>query len=185
MNFCNNCGNQVDFGAVVGDDRPRFNCSVCGTIHYENPKIIVGCLPIWEDKVLLCRRAIEPRRGFWNVPGGFMENGETVEEGATREVQEEANIQVEITHLQMVFSIARINQVYMHFLAEMPDTNFSNGIESLETRLFSEDEIPWTEMAFTSSIYTLKTYFADRKKGIQQLHRTDYETFEKERKSKL
>ncbi len=178
MNFCSNCGKTVRYGLAEGEDRPRFVCDHCQTIHYQNPNIVAGCLPIWGDKVLLCKRAIPPRKGFWNVPGGYMENGETVEEGAAREVWEEANIRVKPFHLQMLFSIARINQVYMHFLADLPDLSFSCGVESLEVQLFAENEIPWKEIAFTSSHYTLRTYFQDRKLGRHQLHRTSYEEYE-------
>jgi len=179
MKFCSNCGQTVELKIPEGDDKPRFVCDNCDTIHYQNPNIVTGCLPIWEDKVLLCKRAIAPRIGYWNVPGGYMENGERVEEGAEREVWEEACIKVKATRLQTVFSIARINQVYMHFLADMPDLNFSAGVESLEVELFTEEEIPWDEIAFSSSTFTLKTYFEDRKKGIQQVHISNYMDFEK------
>ena len=148
----------------------RFVCESCNTIHYQNPKIVAGCLPIWEDQVLLCRRAIGPREGFWNVPGGYLENGETVEEGAAREVLEEACTNVDITGLHMVYSIPHINQVYMHFLGDLNQLDFAPGIESLEVRLFREEEIPWGDIAFISSSFTLKRFFQDRKEGIRQLH---------------
>ena len=118
MKYCSNCGHPVVFQAIPGDTHMRFFCSSCETIHYQNPNIVTGCLPLWEDQVLLCRRAIEPRKGFWNVPGGYMENGETVEEGAAREVMEEACTKVNITSLHMVYNIPHINQVYMHFLGD-------------------------------------------------------------------
>jgi len=174
MKFCSNCAHPVIFKEIPDDTRPRYFCESCQTIHYQNPKIVAGCLPIWKDQVMLCKRSIEPRIGFWNVPGGYMENGETVEEGAIREVWEEAQIKVKVTGLHMVFSIRRISQVYMHFLAEMPDLNFSPGPESLEVRLFKEEEIPWEDIAFTSSTFTLKRFFEDRKKGIRQLHLGEY-----------
>jgi len=127
-------------------------------------------LPIWEDKVLLCKRSIEPRLGFWNVPAGFLEIDETVEEGAVREVLEEANIAVEIIGLHMVYSIPQFGHVYMHFLAHLPDLSFSCGDESLEVQLFKEDEVPWDEMAFSSSTFCVKRYFEDKKNGTQKVH---------------
>lgn len=170
MKYCSNCGHQVTLQDVPGDNRKRFVCNNCNTIHYQNPNVVVGCLPVWEDKVLLCRRAIEPRKGFWNVPGGYLENGETVEDGATREVYEEACIQVKIKGLLTIFSIPQINQVYMHFLADLPDLNFSPGEESLEVSLFKEEDIPWNEIAFSSSVFSLKSYFKNRKKGTDEVH---------------
>ena len=170
MKFCSNCGHKISFGEILNDERPRFHCTNCQTIHYQNPNVIAGCLPIWQDKVLLCRRAIEPRKGFWNVPGGFLENGETVEEGAMREVWEEAMAKVTIRSLHLIYSIAEFNQVYMHFLAELPEPVFDIGIESSEVKLFSESEIPWNEIAFSSSFKTLQYYFEDRKKGKFILH---------------
>jgi ADP-ribose pyrophosphatase YjhB (NUDIX family) len=139
-------------------------------IHYQNPNVVAGCLPIWQDKVLLCRRAIEPRKGFWNVPGGYLENGETVEDGAMREVWEEAIAKVSILSLHLVYSIPQLNQVYMHFLAELSEPIFDVGEESLEVKLFSESEIPWDEIAFSSSTKTLEYYFEDRKKGKFTTH---------------
>jgi len=172
MNFCSHCGSDdIHLQVPNGDNRLRHVCTNCGTIHYSNPKIVTGCLPIWEDRVLLAKRSIEPRLGFWNVPSGYMENGETVEEGARREVREEVIAEVNITGLHAIFSIPHINQVYMHFLGELlgPEA-FGSGEESLEVRLFKESEIPWQEIAFTSSIYTLENYFADRRLGRTQLH---------------
>jgi len=175
MKYCSNCGNQVDLKPVEGDNRPRFVCDHCNTIHYQNPNMVVGCLPIWKDQVLLAKRAIEPRKGYWNVPGGYLENGETVEEGAVREVWEEACIKVQVRRLHTVFSIAKINQIYLHFLADMPDLNFAAGEESLEVQLFKEEEIPWDQIAFTSSTFTLKQYFEDRKKGHYEVHMGKFE----------
>lgn len=176
MKFCSNCAHPVELKDVEGDERQRFVCDACSTIHYQNPNIVAGCLPIWEDKIMLCRRAIEPRKGFWNIPSGYMENEETVEDGALREVWEEACIRVKIRSLHTIFSIPHISQVYMHFLADMPDLNFAPGIESLEVALFTEEEIPWDTIAFTSSIFSLKHYFSDRKKGIHQVHLGKYGT---------
>jgi len=170
LKFCSACGHAVELKPVPNDDIPRFVCDKCNTIHYQNPNIVTGALPVWEDKVLLCKRGIAPRIGYWNVPGGYMENGETVEEGAIREVWEEAQTKIVITGLHMVYSIPRINQVYMHFLAELQALDFKTTPESLEVQLFSEAEIPWNDIAFPSSRFTLKRYFEDQKKGIRQVH---------------
>ena len=148
----------------------RHVCRNCDTIHYINPKIVAGCLPIWEDKVLLCRRAIEPRKGFWNVPSGYLENGESVQSGAQREVWEEAEAQVINLSFHALFNIPRISQVYIHFLGDLLDGKFGVGVESLESQLFTEAEIPWEEIAFGSSVFTLKRYFEDRKAGLRQSH---------------
>jgi len=123
---------------------------------------------------MLCRRAIEPRRNFWNLPGGYLENGETVEEGAFREVWEEAGIKVKVISLHAVFSIPKINQVYMHFLAEMPDLNYLAGVESLEVKMFKESDIPWEEIAFSSSTFSLEKYFLDQKNGQRNVHLGKY-----------
>ena len=174
MKFCSNCGHTVSFKDIESDTHPRFFCEECKTIHYQNPNMVVGCLPIWEDKIMLCRRAIEPRKGFWNLPGGYLENGETVQEGAAREVREEAGILVEVTNLHTVFSIPKINQVYLHFLAAMPDLNYTAGVESLEVKMFTETDIPWQEIAFSSSTFSLKKYFSDKKNGRRQVHLGNY-----------
>ena len=170
MNFCSKCGHEISFGKIPNDEKPRFHCTNCKTIHYQNPNIVAGCLPIWQDKVLLCRRAIEPRKGFWNVPAGYLENEETVEAGAMREVWEEAMAKVSILSLHLVYSIPQFNQVYMLFLAELSEPIFDVGIESLEVKLFSESEIPWNEIAFSSSTKALEYYFEDRKKGKFTTH---------------
>ena len=170
MNFCSNCGQKVSLQPVEGDERPRHVCNSCNTIHYQNPKIVTGCVPIFGNKVMLCRRAIEPRRGLWNLPGGFMENGETAQQGAQREVLEEAGIKVDIIDLHAIFNIPQINQVYIIYLAAMPDLNYANGIETMETKMFEEKDIPWDEIAFSSSTFSLKKYFEDRKAGVRQVH---------------
>ncbi|MCB0566262.1 MAG: NUDIX hydrolase [Phaeodactylibacter sp.] len=171
MNFCSHCGSaQLVFKIPEGDNRPRYICSNCGVIHYSNPKIVTGCLPIWRNRVLLAKRAIEPRKNYWNVPSGYMENGETVEQGAAREVLEETLAKVAGLTLHTVFSIPHINQVYIHFLAELDKPDFGIGEESLEVRLFTEEDIPWKEIAFTSSVFTLKHYFEDLRKGRREVH---------------
>jgi len=154
---------------------PRFVCEHCDTIHYQNPNIVTGCLPVFEDKVLLCKRAIDPRRDYWTLPAGFMENRETLEEAAMRESAEEAHANVEIEQLYTVFSLPHVNQVYILFRARLLDENFKAGIESLEVKLFSEDEIPWDTLAFRTISYTLKYFFADRKTGLYTMrsHRVE------------
>ena len=165
MNFCSHCGHAVEHRIPEGDSRPRHICPSCNTIHYQNPRIIAGCLPVWDGKVLLCRRAIEPRYGFWTLPAGFMENGETVAEGAARETWEEAEANVSDLRLYTIFNIPYINQVYMLHRGELVEGRYGVGVESLECRLFSEDEIPWDELAFPSIRKTLRHYFADRDSG--------------------
>ena len=145
-----------------GDNLPRYICDQCSTIHYQNPKIVTGCIAEWEDKILLCKRAIEPRIGHWTLPAGFMENRETTLEAAQRETREEANAEVEILDLYALFNLPHISQVYLIFRAKLLDLGFSPGIESLDVRLFQEKDIPWDELAFPVITETLQRYFADR-----------------------
>lgn len=140
-------------------------CGQCGTIHYQNPKIVTGCIPEWEDRILLCRRAIEPRYGFWTLPAGFMENGESAQQGAARETMEEANARVRIDQLYATFNLPDINQVYLLFRGQLLDADFSPGDESLETCLYKESDIPWDDLAFSVVRETLLRYFADREQG--------------------
>lgn len=170
MKFCSECGKHVELKIPDGDNRARHVCSHCDTIHYKNPNIVAGCLPVWEDKVLLCKRAIEPRHGFWTLPAGFMENNETLEQAANRESVEEANANLEIASLYTVISLPHINQIYMLYLAKLKDLKFSAGIESLEVELFTEEQIPWSNLAFRTIDFTLKRYFEDRKRGDYPLH---------------
>ncbi|MEO8156468.1 MAG: NUDIX hydrolase [Betaproteobacteria bacterium] len=170
MEYCSACGARVEQRVPPGDTLPRDVCASCGIVHYENPKMIVGCIPEWENRILLCRRAIEPRHGLWTVPAGFMENQETTAEGAMRETLEEANARVEILGLYALFNIPHINQVYMLFRARLLDADFSAGAETLETRLFAEDEIPWDEIAFITVRRTLRHYFDDRRAGEFRFH---------------
>ena len=148
-----------------GDTRERAVCDNCGHIHYVNPRIVTGCLPVHEDQVLLCKRAIEPRYGFWTLPAGYLENGETVAVGAARETMEEANANVTGLELYTVFSLPHISQIYMFFLSELNKAEFSSGEESLEVKLFSEDEIPWDLLSFPVVTQTLEFFFEDRKTG--------------------
>ncbi len=149
-----------------GDDRERHVCGDCGYIHYLNPKLVVGTIPVWGDQVLLCKRAIEPRYGFWTLPAGYMEEGESLEAGAARETAEEAHARVEIQQQYVTLSLPQISQVYMMFRARLLDLDFGPGAESLEVKLFREEEIPWDEIAFTTIKRTLQHYFAERKSGV-------------------
>jgi ADP-ribose pyrophosphatase YjhB (NUDIX family) len=175
MNFCPDCGCKIEFRNPPGDNRPRHICSECGIVHYQNPKMVIAALPVWEDKVLLCRRAIEPRYGLWTLPGGFMENGESTAQAAARETLEEANARVEIGELYSMYSMPYINQVHFLFRARLLDLDFSPGIESLETRLFSEDQIPWPEIALRPIRYSLEFFFAERRTGQFTFHSGELE----------
>ena len=176
MNFCSECGSAVALSVPEGDHLPRHVCPGCGTIHYQNPKMVVGCIPEWEDKVLLCRRAIEPKYGLWTLPAGFMENGETTLEGAARETWEEAGARIEMGGLYTLYNLPHINQVYLIFRAQLLDLDFQPGIESLETRLFTEAEIPWDEIAFRTVRATLEQYFSDRRTDSFDFHFGDIRT---------
>lgn len=170
MKYCSECGQALNIKVPAGDNRPRHVCDTCHTIHYLNPKIVTGTLPVWEDKVLLCKRAIEPRFGLWTLPAGFMETGETTEQAAERESVEEANANLEIQQLYTVINLPHIDQVYMLYRASLTDLEFYAGEESLEVKLFREEEVPWQELAFRTIHFTLKRYFEDREKGHFPLH---------------
>jgi len=166
MRFCSHCGSdRLDVRIPDGDTLPRFVCAACGTIHYQNPKVVVGCLPVWDEKVLLCKRAIEPRHGLWTLPAGFLENGESLPAGALRETLEEAHARVAIDDLYTVISLPQINQIYMMFRARLLDLEFGPGPESLDVRLYDEADIPWESLAFRTIGRTLRNWFLDRKGG--------------------
>ena len=165
MKFCTSCGNTVILMIPEGDDRERHVCGTCELIHYSNPRVIVGCVPVYEGKVLLCLRAIEPRKNFWTLPAGFMENGETTPQGAARETWEEARAKVSNLDLYRVFDVPHISQVYMFYRCDIDDGAFGVGPESLETGLYEEADIPWDRIAFPSVKDTLKAYFADAPSG--------------------
>lgn len=165
MKYCSLCGAPVELRLPPDDNRTRHVCVSCGEIHYQNPKLIVGAIPVWQDKVLLCRRAIEPRHGLWTLPAGFMENGETTAEGAARETLEEANAQVSIGELYSLYNLPYINQVHLLFRASLLNLDFSPGAESLEVRLFAEQDIPWDTLAFRPVHFSLQHYFSDRRTG--------------------
>jgi len=171
MNFCNQCGEKVTHTIPENDNRLRYVCSSCEFIHYQNPNIVAGVLPlIIEDgieKILMCRRAIEPRHGFWTLPAGFMENEETLEEAAAREADEEANLKLGELKLYITTSLPYISQVYIMFIGQA-DNDFYPGMESLETQLFTESEIPWDQLAFPVIKQTLENFFTDRKKLISE-----------------
>ena len=166
MNYCSHCGSdRLVFRVPDGDTLPRFVCAACGTIHYQNPKVVVGCLAVWEGRVLLCKRAIEPRHGLWTLPAGFLENGESLADGAMRETLEEANARVTLDDLYTVISLPQINQIYVMFRARLDDLGFGPGTESLEVRLYDEADVPWEQLAFRTITRTLRNYFLDRKLG--------------------
>ena len=165
IRFCNSCGAGAEYRVPEGDSLPRAVCTACGHIQYENPKLVVGCLPTWGDRILICKRAIEPRHGLWTLPAGFMENNESAAQGAAREALEEANARVEIEDIYTIYSIPHISQVYMMFRARLLDAEVSPGVESLEVKLVTEDEIPWDQLAFRMVRLTLEHFLADRKRG--------------------
>jgi ADP-ribose pyrophosphatase YjhB (NUDIX family) len=170
MNFCSNCGSRVVLKVPEGDLLPRYVCENCGTIHYSNPKIVVGCVPVYGDRILICKRGIEPRLGFWTIPAGFMENGETLEEGAAREAREEALIDVEIGSLLALANVRHAEQVHVFFRARMRSPDFGPTHESLEVKLITADEIPWADVAFPSTEYALRSYLEDRSTGLERHH---------------
>ena len=168
MKFCSECAHPVALKIPQDDTRERYVCTHCGTIHYQNPKMVIGSIPLWERdgrvQVLLCRRAIEPRRGYWTLPAGFMENGESTSDAARRETEEEAGARIEIRQLFSLLNVPHVHQVHMFYLATLLDLDYQAGVESLEVKLFSEEEIPWDDIAFPTIAYTLKFLFADLEK---------------------
>ena len=171
MNYCSHCGSaRLVLKVPAGDCLPRLVCEDCQTIYYQNPKIVTGCIPEWEDKILLCKRAIEPRYGLWTLPAGFMENKETLEQAAMRETWEEAQANVKQLSLYTVISLPHISQVYIMFRANLGNLTFAPGSESLAVQLFTQDEIPWENLAFPVIRRTLTYYFQDRAKGEFTLH---------------
>jgi len=165
IKHCRACGGEVRYETPADDNRDRATCTVCTTIHYENPLNVVGTLPVWQDKVLLCRRNIEPRKGLWTLPAGFMELGETTLEGALRETIEEAGARVEMQELFTLIDVVRVGQVHLFYRARLLDTDFAPGPETIEADLFTEAEIPWGELAFRTTKLTLERYFEDRRAG--------------------
>ncbi|MBJ6138900.1 NUDIX hydrolase [Marinobacter litoralis] len=173
MKYCSTCGQQVEQKIPAGDNRYRYVCVSCETIHYQNPRIIAGTVPVWDGKILLCRRAIEPRYGYWTLPAGFMENAETTIEAAARETLEEALAEVTIDGLFSIIDVPHINQVHMFYRATLVNGSFGAGEESLESRLFAADEIPWDEISFPTVKRTLEYFLSEMPSGNYGLHVTD------------
>ena len=174
IKHCRNCGTAVMYRLPDdGDTRERAVCPTCNTIHYENPLNVVGTVPHWGDQVLLCKRNIEPRWGKWTLPAGFMELGESTAQGAARETDEEAGAQIEMEGLITVISVPRVGQVHLFYRARLLSDQFLPGHETIEARLFAEDEIPWDEIAFRTVKETLACHFEDRRKGQFCVHNLD------------
>lgn len=173
MKFCSECAHPITLKIPPDDNRLRFICDHCHTVYYQNPKLVVGSLPVWKKdgqiKILLCRRAIEPRYGFWTLPAGFMENGETTSQAAMRETQEEAGAHIELHELFSMINVIHVNQVHLFYRATLLDLNYIAGTESLEVALFSEEDIPWENLAFQTTTHTLKFFF-------EQIRITDNKT---------
>jgi ADP-ribose pyrophosphatase YjhB (NUDIX family) len=170
MNFCSNCGNPVVLKVPEGDFLPRHVCDRCGTIHYLNPKVVVCSVPEYQGQILICKRGIEPRLGYWAIPGGFMENGETLEAGAAREAREEALVDVEIGSLLLLANIVSAHQVHVFFRSRMRTPDFGTTHESLEVKLIDLKDIPWDDLAFPSTEAALRFYVADRAAGVEHHH---------------
>lgn len=165
IDYCDRCGSETQLTIPEGDQQPRHVCTNCDYIHYINPKIITGCLIEHEEKILLCRRAIEPQYGKWTLPAGFMENNETCSQGAARESYEEANANIRNIELYSVYDIPHISQVYMIYRAQLSDLDFYPGIESLEVMLFEKKDIPWTSLSFSVIRQVLIAYYQDKQTG--------------------
>lgn len=166
MKYCSECGSTALTSRIPeGDTLERIVCGECETIHYQNPRVVVGTIPVWKDKILLCKRAIEPRYGLWTLPAGFLENAETVEQGALRETLEEAKARVDLGEMYMMITLLHVHQVYIMYRAKLADLDFGPGSESLEVRLFDESEVPWESLAFRTITRTLRCWFLDRKLG--------------------
>ena len=170
MNFCPNCGAPTEFRIPEGDDRKRNVCTATGEIFYDNPRNVVGCIVERDRKILMCRRAIEPRLGFWTLPAGFLELGETLAAGAARETREEAGAGVQNSQLFAMLDITHIGQIHVFFRAELAGDAYSAGPESEEVCFMAEDEIDWEQLAFPSIYRALERYFADRAAGHFGLH---------------
>ena len=174
IKHCRECGAAVAYRLPDdGDTRERAVCPVCGTIHYENPLMVVGTVPVLGERVLLCKRNIEPRWGKWTLPAGFMELDETTEQGAARETDEEAGAQIELGPLFSLLNVPQVGQVHIFYLATLLSDRFDPGHETIEARLFTEDEIPWDEISFRTVKKTLERCFADRRAGRFGVHCVD------------
>lgn len=179
MNYCSNCGSDgIQWLTPEGDDRPRHVCPECGRIHYTNPRVIAGVLPVWGDRILLCRRSIQPRAGFWTLPAGFLENGETLQQGAERETREEALAEVDIADLYTIFNLTHINQIYIFFRGRLREGRFGVGEESADAALFTAEELPWDELAFPTIHQTLDFFLHDREQGCFPIRTRDIDPLE-------
>jgi ADP-ribose pyrophosphatase YjhB (NUDIX family) len=175
IKHCRECGTPVEYLVPTDDNRERAVCPACATVHYENPLNVVGTLPVWGDQVLLCRRNIEPRRGRWTLPAGFMELGETTAAGALRETIEEAGAHVEMLPLYTLLNLRKVGQVHLFYRARLLDTVFDPGPETIEVGLFRESEVPWGELAFRTGTVTLERFFADRASDRFDIYCADIE----------
>ena len=157
--FCIQCGSpNIVFRVPEGDNRPRHICNECGHIHYTNPKIIVGTIPVFKDQILLCKRDIEPRKGYWNLPAGFLEDGESLMDGAQRELWEEAIAKGQNLQLHSIYNLSHVSQMYFFFTCELLNGQFGIGQETSDAKLFKFDDIPWHELAFSSNKHALDTF---------------------------
>lgn len=173
MKFCTECGGTLELRIPEHDDRERHVCGSCAHVHYVNPRLIVCAIPTWQDRVLLCKRAIEPRYGTWTLPGGFMELGESTQEAAARETREEAGANIEVHELYSLFNVIHIDQVHLFFRASLLTPDYTAGIESLDVGLFREPEVPWDNIAFPAVAATLRQYFRDLRAGNFRLRLAD------------
>lgn len=173
MKFCSNCASPVVRRVPPGDNLPRWVCDHCGEIHYQNPRMVIGAIPEHDGRLLLCRRAIEPRYGYWTLPAGFMENEETTAQAAIRETLEEAGARIELGEPFSMISVPYVNQVHLFYRARLVDLDFKAGEESLEVALYDEARIPWKEVAFRTVAATLRHWFADRGRGAFGFHAED------------
>ncbi|HXQ64099.1 MAG TPA: NUDIX hydrolase [Steroidobacteraceae bacterium] len=175
MKYCSECGQPVEVRVPDGDHLPRYVCPACKAIHYQNPKLVVGCVVEYQGRILLCKRAIEPRLGYWTIPAGFMENDETLQAAAARESWEEALARVEIGSLLAVVNVVHARQVHVMFRARLLVPGFGVGHESLEVGLYQPEDIPWPQIAFPSVEFALRRYLDDRSRGVEGLHFTDFD----------
>ncbi len=165
MNYCSHCAAPVTSFIPHSDNRPRYICTACGLIHYQNPKMVVGCIPLWDNRILLCKRNIEPRKGFWTLPAGYLECDETTEEGARRETCEETGARVVGLQPYRLFDIVHIGQIYLMFIGRLQGPEFHATEESMDVRLFEQEDIPWSSLAFPVIEKTLDHYCQDRRKN--------------------
>lgn len=170
INYCTQCANPLARIIPPDDNRVRDVCLQCGSVHYQNPRNVVGVVPIWGDKILLCKRAIEPRYNTWTLPAGFMELKESTAEGAMREADEEAGAHLELGELFTVIDVPEAGQVHLYYLATVTSPELNPGPESLDAKFFALDEIPWDNLSFKTVSTTIEHYLADRQKGHFSVH---------------